>query len=130
MGKALHRGAEDLQKGGRVSSRRQNQRQNPCYPQTARVRAGTCPLSYILRVSRFAIDVTACWRPQRVGMLTVAVELSRALVSRRSGDEFVLLCSRERPSSLAELDCEAILAPYRHELVLKSGWLPTVESQL
>ncbi len=81
-------------------------------------------------MARFAIDVTACWRPQRVGMLTVAVELSRALVSSRSVDEFVLLCSRERPSSLAGLDCEAVLAPYRHELVLKSGWLPTVEAQL
>ncbi|OLE72042.1 MAG: hypothetical protein AUG05_06700 [Actinobacteria bacterium 13_1_20CM_2_66_18] len=69
---------------------------------------------------RFAIDVTACWRPQRVGMVTVAVELSRALVANRGQDEFVLLCSRERPASLADLDCEAVLAPYRHELVLKS----------
>src|SRR5438477_2395710 len=130
MGKALHRGAEDLQKGGRVSSRRQNQRQNPCYPQTARVRAGTCPLSYILCVGRFAIDVTACWRPQRVGMLTVAVELSRALVAVGRSDRFVLLCSRERPASLQDSDCEAVLAPYRHELVLKSRWLPAVEPEL
>jgi glycosyltransferase involved in cell wall biosynthesis len=81
-------------------------------------------------MARFAIDVTACWRPQRVGMLTVAVELSRALVEKRSGDEFVLLCSRERPPSLASLDSEAVLAPYRHELVLKSRWMPTVEAQL
>ena len=79
---------------------------------------------------RFAIDVTACWRPQRVGMVTVAVELSRALVANRGQDEFVLLCSRERPASLADLDCEAIFAPYRHELVLKSRWLPTVEPLL
>jgi len=79
---------------------------------------------------RFAIDVTACWRPQRVGMVTVAVELSRALVANRGQDEFVLLCSRERPASLADLDCEAVLAPYRHELVLKSRWLPTVEPLL
>ena len=79
---------------------------------------------------RFAIDVTACWRPQRVGMVTVAVELSRALVANRAQDEFVLLCSRERPASLADLDCEAVFAPYRHELVLKSRWLPTVEPLL
>ena len=81
-------------------------------------------------MNRFAIDVTACWRPQRVGMVTVAVELSRALVELKSGDQFVLLCSRERPAALRELDCEAVLSPYRHELVLKSRWLPTVEPQL
>jgi len=81
-------------------------------------------------VSRFAIDVTACWRPQRVGMLTVAVELSRALVEGSSGDRFILLCSRDRPVSLRELDCEAVLAPYRHELVMKARWLPVVEPQL
>jgi glycosyltransferase involved in cell wall biosynthesis len=81
-------------------------------------------------VSRFAIDVTACWRPQRVGMLTVAVELSRALVAQRGGDQIVLLCSRERPESLRDLDCEAVLSPYRHELVLKSRWLPVIEPQL
>jgi glycosyltransferase involved in cell wall biosynthesis len=79
---------------------------------------------------RFAIDVTACWRPQRVGMITVAIELSRALVANRVDDEFVLLCSRERPPALADLDCEAVLAPYRHELVLKSRWLPAIEPQL
>src|SRR5438034_11698919 len=84
---------------------------------------------YCLAV-RFAIDVTACWRPQRVGMLTVAVELSRALVAAGGSDEYVLLCSRDRPESLAGLECEAVLAPYRHELVLKSRWLPVVESQL
>jgi len=63
-------------------------------------------------------------------MVTVAVELSRALVANRGQDEFVLLCSRERPASLADLDCEAIFAPYRHELVLKSRWLPAVEPLL
>jgi len=81
-------------------------------------------------VARFAIDVTACWRPQRVGMLTVAVELSRALVANRGEDHFVLLCSRERPSGLHDLDCEAVLSPYRHEIALKMRWLPTVEAQL
>jgi glycosyltransferase involved in cell wall biosynthesis len=81
-------------------------------------------------VSRFAIDVTACWRPQRVGMLTVAVELSRALVAGRGADSFTLLCSRERPPALADLECEAVLAPYRHEVVLKARWIPMVEPQL
>jgi glycosyltransferase involved in cell wall biosynthesis len=79
---------------------------------------------------RFAIDVTATWRPQRVGMLTVATELSRALVKNRSGDEFVLLCSRERPLALRDLDCDAVLSPYRQELILKSTWLPKIEPLL
>jgi glycosyltransferase involved in cell wall biosynthesis len=81
-------------------------------------------------VARFAIDVTATWRPQRVGMLTVALELSRALVKNRGADEFVLICSRERPESLRDLDCEAVLAPYRHELAIKARWLPAVEAML
>jgi glycosyltransferase involved in cell wall biosynthesis len=81
-------------------------------------------------MGRFAIDVTACWRPQRVGMLTVAVELARALVEHEAKDSFVLLCSRERPASLQDLECEAVLSPYRHELVLKSRWLPVIEPQL
>jgi glycosyltransferase involved in cell wall biosynthesis len=81
-------------------------------------------------VSRFAIDVTACWRPQRVGMLTVAVELARALIAGRGTDDFTLLCSRERPPALADLECEAVLAPYRHEVLLKARWLPMVEPQL
>ena len=79
---------------------------------------------------RFAIDVTACWRPQRVGMITVALELARAMVMNRDDDTFTLLCSRERPPALADLDCEAVLAPYRHEVVLKTRWLPTIEPQL
>ncbi len=79
---------------------------------------------------RFAIDVTACWRPQRVGMTTVAIELAKALVARRGTDEFVLLCSRERPADLRGLDCDAVLSPYRHEVNLKTRWLPAVESKL
>jgi glycosyltransferase involved in cell wall biosynthesis len=81
-------------------------------------------------VARFAIDVTACWRPQRVGMLTVAVELSRALVQAGSSDQFTLLCSRERPAGLEGLDCDAFFAPYRHELALKTRWIPAVEPLL
>jgi glycosyltransferase involved in cell wall biosynthesis len=63
-------------------------------------------------------------------MLTVAVELSRALVAGSNGDRFTLLCSRERPAGLAGLDCEAVLAPYRHEVVLKTRWLPAIETQV
>jgi glycosyltransferase involved in cell wall biosynthesis len=81
-------------------------------------------------VARFAIDVTACWRPRRVGMLTVAVELTRALVADHGDDQFILLCSRERPPGLGDLDCEAVLSPYRHEVALKTRWLPAVETQL
>jgi glycosyltransferase involved in cell wall biosynthesis len=65
-----------------------------------------------------------------VGMLTVAVELARALVSSRNGDQFTLLCSRERPPALTDLECEAVLAPYRHEVLLKARWLPMIEPQL
>src|SRR6185437_2034148 len=83
-----------------------------------------------VRSVRFAVDVTACWRPQRVGMLTVAVELGRALVERRGDDEMVLLCSRERPASLEGLPAQAVLAPYRHEVALKTRWLPRVETEL
>ena len=78
---------------------------------------------------RFAIDVTACWRP-RVGMVTVATELARSLVADPDGDAYMLLCSRERPDSLSDLECDAALAPYRHELALKLRWLPAVERLL
>ncbi len=81
-------------------------------------------------MARFAIDVTACWRPQRVGMLTVAIELTKALVAARGDDQFTLLCSRDRPPALAGLDCEAVLSPYRHEVALKTRWLPAIEAQL
>jgi glycosyltransferase involved in cell wall biosynthesis len=62
--------------------------------------------------------------------LTVAVELSRALVQAGSHDRFALLCSRERPAGLEALDCDAFLAPYRHELALKSRWIPAIEPRL
>ena len=81
-------------------------------------------------MGRFAIDVTACWRPLRVGMTTVAIELSKALVAHKGKDDIVLLCSRERPAALADLACEAVLSPYRHEVNLKARWLPAVESRL
>jgi glycosyltransferase involved in cell wall biosynthesis len=81
-------------------------------------------------VARFAIDVTACWRPQRVGMTTVATELTKALVTVGARDRFVLLCSRDRPPALRNLDCEAFFSPYRHELTLKARWLPAIEPLL
>lgn len=63
-------------------------------------------------------------------MLTVAVELTRALVDAKSGDDFVLVCSRERPESLSDLDCDAVLSPHRHELAIKARWMPAVEPML
>ncbi len=63
-------------------------------------------------------------------MLTVAIELSKAMVAHRGKDEIVLLCSKERPAQLQGLDCEAVLAPYRHEVLLKTRWLPQVEPLL
>src|SRR5260370_7981229 len=63
-------------------------------------------------------------------MLTVAVELSRALVAKGKGDDFVLLCSRERPESLKDLDAEAFLAPFRQEVALKTRWIPAIEPKL
>jgi glycosyltransferase involved in cell wall biosynthesis len=66
----------------------------------------------------------------RVGMTTVAIELSKALVAHREQDTITLLCSRERPHDLEGLECEAVLSPYRHELNLKMRWLPAIEPQL
>src|ERR1700687_129117 len=63
-------------------------------------------------------------------MLTVAIELSKALVANQGKDAITLLCSRERPTSLGGLECEAVLSPYRHEVALKMRWLPNVEPQL
>src|SRR5262245_43548097 len=63
-------------------------------------------------------------------MLTVAVELTRALVADRGEDEFVLVCSRERPHAFRDLDCEAVLLPYRHELAVKSAGMPQIETML
>ena len=79
---------------------------------------------------RFAIDVTACWRPRRVGMTTVAIELSRAIVARKAKDGITLLCSRERPAALEGFDCETVLSPYRHELAQKARWLRGIEPEL
>src|SRR5690349_16955975 len=80
---------------------------------------------------RFAIDVTACWRPQRAGMLTVSLELTKAIADHKKKDEEItLLCSRGRPEALETLDAEAMLSDYRHEVPLKLRWIPTVEAQI
>jgi glycosyltransferase involved in cell wall biosynthesis len=63
-------------------------------------------------------------------MSTLAIELARALVQHRGNDEIILLCSRERPAALAGLDCEAVLSSYRHELALKTLWIPRIEPEL
>src|SRR5260370_15881852 len=65
-----------------------------------------------------------------VGVLRVAVELSRALVANRKGEDFVLWCSREGPESLKGLEAEAVLAPFRHEVALKTRWIPAIEPKL
>ena len=69
------------------------------------------------------IDLTACWRP-RAGMVTVALELARAL--HRRGVPLTLLCSRERPAGFE--GARAILSPHRHEVANKLFWLPQVEA--
>ncbi len=63
-------------------------------------------------------------------MVTLAVELTRAIVAARGEDEITLLCSRERPEPLRGLECEAVLSPYRHEVPLKLRWLPVIEPQV
>src|ERR1700682_445991 len=63
-------------------------------------------------------------------MLTVAVELTRALVAQRGGDEFTLLCSRERPEALRDLDCEAVLSPCRNAVAQKALLLATIDTQV
>jgi glycosyltransferase involved in cell wall biosynthesis len=63
-------------------------------------------------------------------MITVATELTRALVEGSPKDRFVLLCSRERPATLQGLDCDAMLSPYRHEVALKTRWIPDIEPLL
>lgn len=74
----------------------------------------------------FAIDLTACWRP-RVGMVTLSLELARALLAERGDQRWVLLGSRER---IEGLDAPFMLSPYRHELLNKLVWMPVVEAAL
>ena len=68
------------------------------------------------------IDLTAAWRP-RVGMATVALELTKAL--ERRGVPITLFCSRDRPAGLN--GAATVISPYRHEIANKFRWLPNVE---
>jgi glycosyltransferase involved in cell wall biosynthesis len=70
------------------------------------------------------VDLTAAWRP-RVGMVTLSLELTRALA--RSGVPLTLFCSGERPAGFEGVP--AVLSPYRHELLNKLRWLPALEGQ-
>ena len=63
-------------------------------------------------MARFGIDLTACWRP-RVGMVTHAVELSRALIAGAGDSSFTIFSSRERVPGL-DGTYEGILPPHRH----------------
>jgi alpha-1,3-rhamnosyl/mannosyltransferase len=77
---------------------------------------------------RVGIDLTACWRP-RVGMVTLSLELSRAILDQsQEGDAPTLFCSGERPAGMAGA-APAVLSPHHHELANKLLWLPAVECQ-
>jgi glycosyltransferase involved in cell wall biosynthesis len=80
-------------------------------------------------VRSVGVDLTACWRP-RAGMLTVAVELTAALLAACPGRQFTLFCSRERPAALNGhgAGSRAVLSPHRHEVLNKLRWLPAVEA--
>jgi glycosyltransferase involved in cell wall biosynthesis len=81
-------------------------------------------------VRNVGIDLTACWRP-RAGMLTVAVELTAAMLAAGGAERrFTLFCSRERPEALngAGAGSRAVLSPHRHEVLNKLRWLPRVEA--
>jgi glycosyltransferase involved in cell wall biosynthesis len=78
--------------------------------------------------ARVGIDLTACWRP-RVGMVTLSLELSRAMVEVAGADRsFTLFCSGQRPEGMTPA-VPAVLSPHRHELANKLLWLPAVEPQ-
>src|SRR4051794_5605279 len=81
-------------------------------------------------VSSIGVDLTACWRP-RAGMLTLAVELTGAMLAAGAGRRFTLFCSGERPPALngAGAGSRAVLSPYRHEVLNKLRWLPAVEAE-
>jgi len=73
------------------------------------------------------VDLTACWRP-RVGMVTLSVDLTRALLAEGAAEEWTLFCSRERVPALAQAEARFVLSPHRHELPNKLTWLPAVEA--
>ncbi|HVD01294.1 MAG TPA: glycosyltransferase family 1 protein [Candidatus Dormibacteraeota bacterium] len=77
-------------------------------------------------MARFGVDLTAAWRP-RVGMVTLAVELTRALLGLAPSRSLVVFSSRERVPGL-DGDYEAVFSPHRNELANKFLWLPPVEA--
>jgi len=87
--------------------------------------AAAYPLGTVIR--GVGVDLTACWRP-RVGMVTLALELTTHLLEL-GAHRYTLFCSRERPAGLKAAPCRAVLSPYRHELVNKLRWLPSVEAE-
>jgi glycosyltransferase involved in cell wall biosynthesis len=77
---------------------------------------------------RLGVDLTACWRP-RVGMMTVAVELTHELMAQVSDPRrLTLFCSRRRPPGLESAAARFVLSPWRHEVLNKLRWLPAVEA--
>ena len=76
---------------------------------------------------QIGIDLTACWRA-RVGMMTVAVELTRELLEQAEDDRLTLFCSRERPVDLESANARFVLSPWRHEVLNKLRWMPAVEA--
>src|SRR5437870_3669112 len=82
-----------------------------------------------MRPLNLGVDLTACWRP-RVGMMTVAIELTHELLNQAAeGGRLTLFCSRERPLSLESASARFVLSPWRHEVLNKLRWLPAVEAQ-
>ncbi len=61
-------------------------------------------------------------------MVTVAVDLTRALLQAAPDVEWTLFCSRGRVPALAEAPARFVLSPHRHEVANKLTWLPSVEA--
>ncbi len=60
-------------------------------------------------------------------MVTLSLELTRALLAQAGSQEWVLLGSRER---IEGLDAPFMLSPHRHEVLNKLLWMPVVERSL
>jgi glycosyltransferase involved in cell wall biosynthesis len=79
-------------------------------------------------LDRVGVDLTACWR-QRIGMVTVALELTGHLLRSAGERRLVLFASRERPDGFQQADAEFVLSRHRHEVPNKLLWLPSVEGK-
>jgi glycosyltransferase involved in cell wall biosynthesis len=75
---------------------------------------------------RIGVDLTACWRP-RVGMVTLSVELTRAMVAAGADRSFTVFASGARPGGL-DGPTRFVLSPHHHEIPNKLLWLPSVEA--